>query len=300
LKVAALAIEGLCAVARPGWRAGALAFFLGGILKTFRPRGARILSNLAMVYPESTILWRGDVRRHLYEHLGWMITEILVLQRNPAQALSWVEEVRGIRYIEESLKGKKGTLFVSAHCGNWELVAAWYAQYLKDRHNSRNFYIVSQNTRDRDIAALIEKYRKNSGIKLLPKQTSTLEMVKLLKSGGHIALLSDISWSGGIVLPFMGHDCTHATGPAILAMLASVPLVPITIYRKGPFRHAVEVFPPLPVPEESDRLRKVTLLTSSIAAAIETMIAPRPELWFWLHNRWKNAKIGAYSKSIIN
>jgi KDO2-lipid IV(A) lauroyltransferase len=229
------------------------------------------------------------VRRHLYEHLGWTVTEILALQRDPAQSLSWVEEVRGVRYIEDSLKEKKGTLFVSAHYGNWELLAAWYAQYLKNKQDSRDFYIVSQNTRDRDIAALIEKYRKNSGIRLLPKQTSTLEMVKLLKSGGHVALLSDISWSGGIVLPFMGHDCTHATGPAILATLASVPLIPITIYRKGPFHHAVEVFPPLSVPKEIDRLRRLTLLTSSIGAAIETMIEPRPEFWFWLHNRWKNA-----------
>ncbi|MDR1875683.1 MAG: lysophospholipid acyltransferase family protein [Synergistaceae bacterium] len=294
MKVAARAIEALRAAARPGWRASSLAFFLSGVLRTFRPRGERILSNLAMVYPESTEAWRRDLRRRLYGHLGWMVTEILALQRDPAQALSWVEEVRGVRTIEASLEEKKGTLFVSAHYGNWELLAAWYAQYLKNqslKDKPRNYYIVSQNTRDRDIAALIERYRRNADIKLLPKQTPPLEIVKLLKSGGHIALLSDIAWQGGIVLPFMGHDCTHATGPAILATLASVPVVPITIYRKGPFRHVVEVFPPLPVPEEKDRLRRLSLLTSSIGAAVEAMIAPQPELWFWLHNRWKNAKV---------
>jgi KDO2-lipid IV(A) lauroyltransferase len=287
LKAAARALEFLRAGAHPGWRASSLAFFLGELLKVFRPRGARIFSNLALVYPESTKAWRKDLRRRLYDHLGWMVVELLALQSDPAQALSWVEELRGIRNLEDVSGGKRGVLFVSAHYGNWELLAAWYAQCLKNRDEARDFYIVSQNTRDRDIAALIERYRQNAGITLLPKSTSTLEMVRLLKSGGHIALLADISRGGGINLPFMGHDCAHTTGPAILATLASVPIVPTAIYRKGPFRHALEFFPPLPVPEEGDRLRRIELLTRSVAGAIEKMIAPQPELWFWLHNRWK-------------
>jgi lauroyl/myristoyl acyltransferase len=28
-------------------------------------------------------------------------------------------------------------------------------------------------------------------------------------------------------------------------------------------------------------------MTREISAALEKMIAPQPELWFWLHNRWK-------------
>jgi KDO2-lipid IV(A) lauroyltransferase len=245
-----------------------------------------------MIYPESTKAWREDLRRRLYDHLGWMVAEILALQRDPAQVLSWVEEVRGIGNLEAASQGEKGVLFVSAHYGNWELLAAWYAQYLKSRGESRDFYIVSQNAKDRDIAALIERYRRNAGIKILPKNTSTLEMVRLLKSGGHVALLADISWMEGVTLPFMGHDCAHTTGPAILGALASVPIVPAAIYRKGPFRHAMEFFPPLPVPREKDRLCRIELLTRSLSGAIETMIAPRPELWFWLHNRWKQRKRG--------
>jgi KDO2-lipid IV(A) lauroyltransferase len=255
-------------------------------LKIFSPRGKRILSNLVLVYPGSEDAWRRNLRRRLYEHLGWMVTEILALQRDPAQALEWVEEVRGAERAEEVFAGKKGLLFLSGHYGNWELLAAWYAQYMKQR-GMDGFYIVSQNMRDKDLSRLVARYRLNAGIRLLPKNTPTLEIVRLLRSGKHIAVLADISWLGGTVLPFMGHPCTHTTGPAALGTLASVPIVPVAIYRRGPFRHAVEFFPPLAVPEEKNRRVRIEILTREVSAALEKMIAPQPELWFWLHNRWK-------------
>jgi KDO2-lipid IV(A) lauroyltransferase len=288
MKAAVWVLEGLRVLARPGWRASCVASLFCAVLKTFAPRGRRVLSNLALAYPESGDAWRRDLRRRLYEHLGWMATEILALQRDPAQALGWVEETRGAEHIEKIFAGGKGLLFLSGHYGNWELLAAWYAQYMKKR-GMGDFYIVSQNMRDRDISRLVARYRLNAGIKLLPKETSALEIVKLLKSGKHIAALADISWLGGVVLPFMGHPCTHTTGPAVLGTLASAPIVPVAIYRRGPFRHAVEFFPPLAVPEAQAKNRRLRLeaLTLEVGAALEKMIAPQPELWFWLHNRWK-------------
>ncbi|MDR2175464.1 MAG: lysophospholipid acyltransferase family protein [Synergistaceae bacterium] len=294
MKAAAWALEGLRVLARPGWRASCAASLFCSVLKTFAPRGKRILSNLALVYPESGDAWRKDLRRRLYEHLGWMVTEILALQRDPAQALDWVEEVRGADRVGEALdagggksEGKgKGLLFLSGHYGNWELLAAWYAQYMKKR-GMDGFYIVSQNMRDKDLSRLLARYRVNAGIRLLPKETPAPEIVRLLRSGKHIAALADISWPGGIVLPFMGHPCTHTIGPAVLAVLASVPIVPVALYRRGPFRHAAEFFPPLAVPEEKNRRVRIEALTREVSIALERMIAPRPELWFWLHNRWK-------------
>jgi KDO2-lipid IV(A) lauroyltransferase len=134
---------------------------------------------------------------------------------------------------------------------------------------------------------MVARYREDAGIHLLPKNISLPELAKLLKAGKHIAILVDISWPGGCLLPFMGHPCTHTLGPAILGILSSAPIVPVALYRRGPFRHAAEFFPPLLLPEEKSRRLKAELLTRRIDAALEKIIAPQPELWFWLHNRWK-------------
>ncbi|MDR1379015.1 MAG: lysophospholipid acyltransferase family protein [Synergistaceae bacterium] len=286
MKLAAWAIEGLRMAAKRGLRASCVASVLCGILKVVAPRGKRVLSNLSLVYPDTDEAWRGTLRRRVYEHLGWTVTEILTLQRDSAQALQWVEETRNLGLVEGLLAKGKGALFLSGHYGNWELLSAWYAQWLSQK-GFHNFHIVSQDMRDKDISHLIARYRRNAGVNLLPKKTSVLEMVKLLKSGAHVAALADISWLGGISLPFMGHPCTNTTGPAVLGILASVPIIPVGIYRKAPFRHMVEFFPPLSVPEEKDRRLKTELLTRRANEALEKMIVPRPDLWFWLHNRWK-------------
>jgi KDO2-lipid IV(A) lauroyltransferase len=273
-------------VPSPARRASCVASFLYTALKAFAPRGDRILSNLALAYPESTGEWRVNLRRRLYEHLGWMATEILALRHDPVQALDWVEETRGLRRVEEAMERGKGVLFLSGHYGNWELFAAWYAQYAK-RRGFDGFCILSQNMRDPDLSRMVAQYRQNAGIVLLPKNISLQELARLLKAGKHIAILVDISWPGGPLLPFMGHPCTHTLGPAILGMIASVPVVPVALYRRGPFRHAAEFFPPLPLPKGRDRRLNAELLTREIDAALEKIVARQPELWVWLHNRWK-------------
>ncbi|GHV37083.1 lipid A biosynthesis acyltransferase [Synergistales bacterium] len=290
MKAAAWLIEGFCAFAKRGWRASCEAAIFRALLNIIKPRGKRVLSNLELVYPEKDSRWRKCTRRHVYDNLGWMLAEILTLQRDPAQALDWVEETIGARYIEGAIEAGGGVIFLSAHYGNWELAAAWYAQYLKKK-GLHNFYIVSQNTRDPDIADIIERFRTSAGIKLLPKSTPTLEFVKLLKSGANVAALADISWLGGVVLPFMGQPCRHTMGPAVLASLSGSPIIPVALYRKAPFRHAVEFFQPITArhdPKEKNRRLEIENTAREIISATERIITPRPELWFWLHNRWKH------------
>ncbi len=82
-----------------------------------------------------------------------------------------------------------------AACSIAEFSAAWYAQVCR-RDGGPGFHIVSQDIHDHGISDLLREYRERCGIGLLPKGTSTLEFVRLLREGAHIALLADISWLG--------------------------------------------------------------------------------------------------------
>ena len=286
MKVAAWSLDGLRLFAKRGWRASCVASLLKGILKLFAPRGKLVLSNLALIYPESTKAWRAQMRRRVYDSLGWTVAEIMALQRDPSQALDWVEEVHNAQHVDELVDKEKGAILLSGHYGNWELLGAWYAQHFRKK-GLRDFYVVAQNVKDKDVDRLVARCRSNAGINFLSKQTSTLEIVKLLKGGAHVGILPDVSWAGGLTLPFMGRPCTNSIGPAVLGLLASVSMIPVTIYRKAPFHHKVVFFPPLQMPEKADRRAKIELITRKINSVFENIITARPELWFWLHNRWK-------------
>ena len=273
------------AIAHPDWRGWAVASFLRGILKIIRPRVGRIDANLRLVHPDWDDARRHELRRGLYDHLAWTVTELLALQRAPRQALDWIVDLEGRATLDALLDDERGAIFLTGHFGNWELLGSWVAQAVG--RSGRRLYVVYQEIHDLNLSRLVTEYRERSGMIALLKETSTLEMARLLREGAFIAILSDVSWGGGLVLPFMGQPCTNSVGPAVLAMLASVPIVPLGIYRRAPFRHVVRFLPPFRVPKEGRRDKRLKETTLAVNHALEEIIAPRPELWFWLHNRWK-------------
>ena len=273
-------------LASTGIRGKVTASILSGLLKVIHPRAQVIDENLKLAYPTSPKQWRKDIRGQVYENLAWTVTEILALQRDPEQAFSWVKKVHNLEIADELLHDKHGVIFMSGHYGNWELLAGWYAQY-SIRHG-HNLHIVTQEMHDPDISRYIEGIRRNVKLELIPKTASVQKFAHILKGGAHIALLNDIAGVGEVMVPFMGHDATNMPGPAVMAMLSGVPIVPVFIYRNAPFEHEVEFFEPVKMPDKSlnhqDRMRAIILECNEV---YERVIRSRPELWFWLHKRWR-------------
>lgn len=291
MTIAAKAVRIFQAASAEGWRGHATASFFYGLLKLIRPRNKRIDLNLDMIYPEhkGDKKWHKNFKNKIYKNLSWTLTEILAAQRDMNKAFKWITKIDGLEYINEFLDDRKrGLLFLSGHFCNWELLAYWYSQFIQ-KHGGK-LYIISQNMRDKDLSAIIFEYRDRSGIIMLPKQTSTLELVRLLKNGAHIAMLTDIAWTGGEILPFLGQPCTNTTGPATLSMLSGAPMITVGIYRLAPFRHKVKFLKPFQVPDGDNKLERIKNATIKVNNNFGEIIAQCPELWFWLHDRWKMRK----------
>ena len=260
--------------------------FLAGLLKMIRLRGKVVDDNLKLAYPEAPSQWRKDIRSTMYDNIAWTITEILALQRDPSQIFGWLKAVHNIEIADDLIDSRKGAVFLSAHFGNWEIMASWYGQYTKRR--GHQMYVVAQGIHDRDISAYIDGLRNHMGFDLLPSDYSVQKYARLLKAGNHIALLNDVAGNGKMIVPFMGHDATNVPGPAVMAMLSGVPIIPVCIYRNAPFEHELEFFPPIDMPDSDlpreESLRRIILECN---LAIERFIRRRPELWFWLHKRWR-------------
>ena len=272
--------------ASTGLRGKITAKFLSGLLKIIHPRKQVIDDNLKLVFPHSPEQWRNDIRGQVYDNLAWTVTELLALQKNTEQAFKWVKNVHNLELADELLQDKHGVIFLSCHFGNWELLASWYAQYaLKHGHK---LYAIIQELHDNDISLYIEHMRRNSMIEPIPKNTSVHKFAHMLKNGAHLAVLNDVAGIREVMMPFMGHDATNTPGPAVMAMLSGVPIVPVCIYRDAPFVHEIEFFEPLNMPDKSlshdERMRAVIMECNNV---YENIIRKRPELWFWLHKRWR-------------
>ena len=285
-KAAVGAIRALQAFADTGLRGRITEGLLSGLLKLIHPRAKVIDDNLKIAYPYSTEKWRREIRAKVYENLAWTLTETLALQHDTKQALTWVKNVRNLDMLDSLLDSGKGVMFLSAHFGNWELLASWYAQHAA-KWGAKLCSIIKEQS-DKDISGYIDEIRRNSGIEFVSKDESVMKLVRMLKGGAHISVMGDVAGVGEIMVPFMGHDATNMAGPAVMSMLSGVPIVPVAIYRNAPFEHEIEFFDPLNVPDASlshEERMKAIILEGNVA--IEHFIRKRPELWFWLHKRWR-------------
>ncbi|MCL1941868.1 MAG: lysophospholipid acyltransferase family protein [Synergistaceae bacterium] len=261
-----------------------MSLFINGILRVIRPRSKVALDNLAIAFPEMDKSARKKLLNGMYANLSWMITEQLVLQRDPSMAEKWLDEIEGEEHAKEAVKQKRGMIFVSAHFGNWELFMAWGAQ------RGYPLYTIARGPNDPDLDELITRYREKSGLKALDRRGSgakTIKLAKLLKSGNFLTMVGDVHESEGIELPFFGRNCKTPIGAAVLALLADVPIAPVFLYRKGPFSHKAVIGDPIRVPEGGTREERIEAITREINGCIENAVRSEPSLWFWMHKRWK-------------
>ena len=285
-KAAVRAIRFFEGLADTGIRGKLTAKFFSGLLKMIHPRAKVIDDNLKIAYPDSNPEWRNEIRRKVYENLAWTLTETLALQKDPSQAQQWVKNVRGHDIFSGLMKRGQGAIFLTGHFGNWELLGAWTAQ--QELQHGRKLHVIYQDLHDKDISQYIHDMREKCGMFMTLKYESVLKLVRMLKSGEHVAVLNDVSGSWNMVVPFMGRDATNMPGTAVMALLSGVPVIPACIYRKAPFEHEAEFFPPVEMPPENlNREERIRLAVLECNRAYENFIRKRPEFWFWLHKRWR-------------
>lgn len=279
------AMEAFRSFASTGFRGRVLFRVVRTLLGIASPRRSVALENLRLSFPDKGLTWRRSMVKSMYDHFSWMMVEYLALVDDPSQALEWVVQTEGKNWLDSLVEQEKGCVILASHGGNWELLSVWLCQ------NGYPLQAAVRDPSDRELAELMEVYRKKVGLVTLRKNTGGLrEMVRLPQKGGFIGLVADQDGgSSGVPVRFLGRPCTMPSGPASIAVLADVPIVPVSIERLSPFRHKVTVDPPIYPSKEGVRTDKVKQLCGLVNKALETMVLRCPDEWLWMHRRWKTA-----------
>ena len=175
-------------------------------------------------------------------------------------------------------------VFVSAHMGNWELLAAVASSFGVP---VTAVYTPIQNPW---LERLLFKCRQPLGCKLVPRDESMRPLMKELASGNSIGFIMDQRVDSGHAIPFFGIDKHTTLVPARLAMRRGCPLIPIRIERLegAHFRVTLgpEILPDDSLPTNQD---KAVEMTARVNRAFEDWIRQRPEDWFCSKRRWSKA-----------
>ena len=260
-----------------GQRIGRLVFCL---LKKERKKAT---SNLDIAFGGSkSQKEKEDIARQVFENLGKNFVEVISLSKFNSRNIDRYIACKGLENIEQFLKHGKGGIALSAHLGNWELLA----HYFGIKGYSVN--VIARRVRMDRFEGVLRKIRKKHNVNVIYRDTSSRNLFSLIKKNQFIAMMPDQDMDGvsGVFVDFFGKKAYTPNGAAVLNYLTGIPVIPCFILRKK-YGHEIRVERPLELSKTQDKDRDIAGNTQRYTKVIEDYVRQFPSQWVWFHDRWK-------------
>lgn len=263
-------------VARWGARLGALS---GRVLKS---RDRLALRNLRAAFPSKS---DGELREILdksWRYFGWEMLEFVRAQGYSLAELNARCPFVNAELLEEARARGKGTLLLSGHFGGWEIGGLAIMSIVNDvRTVARP---LDNELLERELAMS----RGRTGVEVVDRRRAARALLKGLAENAVVVLLPDqaVQPREGVLVPFIGRKAWTTDAPAKLALRSGATIV-FAFCIPDRTRHRLEFEGPIVVDELNESERNPVALTERINDVISRRIAARPELWLWMHDRWK-------------
>jgi Kdo2-lipid IVA lauroyltransferase/acyltransferase len=218
----------------------------------------------------------------IFENLGKNFVEVISLPKFNKYNIDKYVICNNMKIAESVVRDGKGAIVLSAHLGNWELLAHYFAI------KGFSVNVIARRVRMEYFERFLSGLRKRNKVNVLYRDASAKEVVTLLKKNEIVGIMpdQDIDSVSGVFVNFFGKPAYTPTGPAVLNLLTGSPVVPCFIVRKGR-GHEIMLENPLELDTDGDRLRNIKVNTEKCAKIIEKYIRDFPDQWVWFHERWK-------------
>ncbi len=288
----------------------------------------RAAENISWCFPS----WDADLVREYavesYRHLFCLVAEVALTPRLLNQdGFATHVELGNLRDSLRSLCGRRPSILITGHCGNWELLGYTVAMLGFPMHA---LY------RPLDIAALdswVHDSRSRRGLELIDKFGAADFLPALLHSGRPAAFIADQNAGDrGIFVPYFNRlasayktigllamrynadvICGHArrlsgfsSAESILTPTLTPTPAPFLIgsrpqarFAEAPpparrdrdsqtFRYAIDIVDTIHPRDWQDQPDPLFYITARYRRAIEMMVRRAPEQCLWMHRYWKS------------
>jgi KDO2-lipid IV(A) lauroyltransferase len=224
-----------------------------------------------------------DLALEVFQNLGKILFETVWLWTQPHKTIAPHFHIEGRSNLEKASAKGRGVLVLTAHFGNWELLA--YIAYMTG-------YPIDVIYRPLDFAPLdklVTHKRARFGSHPIPKRRSLRPILRALKNRHLVGFLMDQScdWYDGVVSPFFHQPVFTNKGMALVALKSKSPVVPLFLVRDGT-QFTGHFLPEIELAATGDKINDIETNSARFAAVIEKFVRQYPEQWFWVHRRWKH------------
>jgi KDO2-lipid IV(A) lauroyltransferase len=239
------------------------------------------LANLAQCFPNRTEAERRAIARRTFGHFGQLLLELL---RFDTMDRASRVEIEGADRVRHAYAKGKGVLFFTGHFGFWELHAI---------HHGSAFEPIGVIARVLDnprLNQLLEQIRGATGNHCIYREGAVRRVLKTLHAGHGIAMLIDqhMHSPDAIWVNFFQRPAATTSTLAALALRTGSPVIPVFALPLPGGRYKFVYEPPVepPDPDDPDAVRDFTQRCTDV---LEMYVRRHPELWLWMHRRWRGA-----------
>jgi len=165
--------------------------YLGRLLGRFMyfadvPHRRIVRRNLRFVYPEWTPARIKETSFRIFQNIGITFIEICQIACLHKDNILSKTKVKGKKILLDAIKDNKGAILISAHLGNWEIVAS----FMSASFGSRGA-MVGRRLRVNLINRFISGLRTRFGATVIDKEDGMPKMMRAIREGKMLGIMLD-------------------------------------------------------------------------------------------------------------
>jgi KDO2-lipid IV(A) lauroyltransferase len=191
-------------------------------------------------------------------------------------------EFDGEERVRRAYGQGKGVLFITGHFGFWELHAVAHPLRFEP------IGVLARTLDNTKLNTLLEIIRQRTGNVVIYRQGSIRKVMRLLSEKHGIAILIDqhISSADAVTVEFFERPAATTSAVAAMALRTGAPVVPVFALPSGRGRYRLIYEHPVEPPSQDseDAVREFTQRCTDV---LEMYVRRHPDLWLWMHRRWR-------------
>jgi Kdo2-lipid IVA lauroyltransferase/acyltransferase len=241
------------------------------------------ISNLRAAFPHRTEAECRAIARGMFAHFGRLLAALLKFSTmTPEEMLAHVEFEGEERVVQAHAQGK-GVLLFTGHFGFWEINALVHALAI------RPMAVLARPLDNPLLHDLLESVRRRTGNTVIYRRGAIRRVLRALGNNEAIAVLIDqhIATTDAVYVDFFNRPAATTSALAALALRTGAPVVPVFALPLpgGRFRMVYEHPVDPPRGEGDEAIREFTQRCTDV---LEMYVRRYPDLWLWMHRRWRD------------
>lgn len=259
---------------------------LGELVHRMGFRRSTTLENLKHAFPDLDVATLESIGLEAFRSVGISLFELMWSPRLFKSGLDQIVQVENREVLSAAKSNGKGVLILTAHFGNWELMAQSVAKILEFP-----MLLIVKTQSNHLINRRVNDWRTRLGNSVIPMEVSVREVLRTLQEGNIVGMAADQTAAiQSLSVEFFGRQVPTYEGPATFSLKTGAAIILTFAIRQPDGTYRLRFIEVSKTDLAEFNPENVAELTRRRVRLTESVIREYPGQWMWMHKRWKHVE----------